>query len=249
MNVLEMKEIDILNYNSFSITIQTKDANKLIPSMKNNEPGREQLSPSEIKYIHNQGNAFKDGLLCFPKDIEKEVYEEILRIKDWQNILQNDDIKEIILNPTTEGLSRIVNCESPMVFDRVRAIYTNMINQGTHNISYRVIQVLDDRFKEIQNKIYKTKIDLTNKKLTVDNSSSEVNNLKEQNEKLQDEMKKQQEQMIEMQKQMTEFMKQNNNEQKSEEKKEEEIKENSDGETKESQTKSIGKQSKSTATK
>lgn len=191
MSIIDSKYIDVLNFNSFSVTIKTKDLNKAIDGTTDENPIVLQLTPEEVKYIHNSSNAFKDGLLFFDKDFEKEIYEELLRLPNWENILKNSEISDIILNPTIEGLTKIIENESSIVLDRVRAIYTNLKNIGIHDISYRVLEILDERYKEIQNKIYKTNIDLTNKiveKIDV----AEVNLLKKQNEDMQKQMEEMQ---------------------------------------------------------
>lgn len=204
MSVSDLKYIDIFNDNSFSVTIRTKDSNTAIDGKSDL-----QLAPEEVKYIHNSSNAFKDGLLFFSEEIEQEIYEDLLRLNHWRDILKNSQIEEIILNPTIDGLTKIINNESPTVLDRVRSIYTSLKNAGVYDISYRVLEILDERYKEIQNKIYKTNIDLTNKIVEKVNVA-EVNILKQQNIELQQQQEAMQKQMEEMKLMMASLTKKEN---------------------------------------
>lgn len=219
MEIDKLKVIDIYNYNSFAITIDTKEINKVIEPMRNGEPTIEQITPLEVKSINNKGRIFKDGLLFFNKELEKEIYEDWIRIPDWENIMRNEEIEEVLITNSMDGLEKIIKNESPLFFDRVRSIQIQLQNKGSYDISYRILTTLEKRYEEIKNKIYKTKIDLSNKKSEDNIKRSEVNTLKKQNEEMQKQMEM-------MQKQMAEFMKQSNQTEKVDDKKSEEIVEN-----------------------
>lgn len=193
LSILDKKNISVYNWNDFSFTVTTKDSSVLINRATSEYPGVVQLTADEIKGINNTSRTFKDGWLFFDEAEEKEIYEDLLRIPTWESILRNVDIIDIILTSDLDGLTQIINCEYS-VLDRVRSVYMPLINLGQHDISNRVLGVLNTRHDEIQRGILKTRIDLTDM-IIAKSKLADVNKLKLENEQLENQVKELQSQI------------------------------------------------------
>lgn len=118
------------------------------------EPGSEaspytlQLSFAEIRGINSNSNVFREGYLRFHPDWEKEVYEK-LGIRDYHEILTDNDIQDIILNPTKEKLEKVVSIQSTSLFERIRGMLVMLENQGRYDISTRVKGLINARYEEL----------------------------------------------------------------------------------------------------
>lgn len=197
--IKEAEKIGVLNYNENSVSIRTSptESYRFERSVDGVTPTIVFLTIGQIRYANNY-NAFRNGLLFFEKNREKEVYEE-LNIDDWENILSNNDIREIIIHPTFEGLKKIISIKDDSMFERVRAAYHKLKVENTHDISIRVAQIIETRYREIQNKKLTTSIVLEKKDIATPVDNREVESLKSANEAMQ-------KQLEEMQKMMSELL-------------------------------------------
>lgn len=189
MSIKENVAITVLNYNDFIVSLPTNIRTHILEPMNNGYPTRVSLTFSELQHINGQSSAIRSGLIRFEEEQEKEIYEA-LAIFDWKNILTNAQIKDIILHPTKDGLQKFVNIIDESVLLRVRNILTVLKNSGEYDISHRVIQVIDVRYAELQQKIFKSSIEIKAKDLPMTEDVSEV---KKKNEILEDKLAKMQE--------------------------------------------------------
>lgn len=176
--------IDLINYHSFGVAIQTKENKYWVECMEDDTPTRLSLTLDEIKYINTNSEAFKLGLLFFQEDVEKEIYENDLRITAWEDILKPEQIKDIIINPTTEGLNKLLKIKSVLGFDIVRGIFTNLKNKDNYDISTRVERLIKERYKELSYKIYDTKLIVKPKDSPVKKDNKEIDTLKKELEEM-----------------------------------------------------------------
>lgn len=205
MAINENKLINILNYNDNPVAIKTHQKEYLCQPQENGQPSITPLIFAEIQSLNGNSNAFKIGTLRFPEDIEEEIYKDI-RIADWRDILKNEDIEDIILHPSIDGLTKIISIKNVALFERVRGIFFSLKNTNQYDISTRVEKIINARYKELCNRKIKTDIILTPKDTSTAIPNEEVYALKEQNEamKMQMEtMQKMMEQMMAMQTQNT----------------------------------------------
>ena len=179
--------IDVINYHSFDIAIRTKDRGYLVEAMKNGIPTRLPLELEEIRYINTSSNAFKLGLLFFDESVEQEMYEKELRIHYWRDILRPSEIKNILLNADIEGLTRILNIKDIIVFEIVRGISTQLKNEN-YNTSVRVDKIISQRFTELNNRIYDTRILLKPKDVEIPITSQDVESIKQENSEMKTEI-------------------------------------------------------------
>ena len=136
--IKETEKISVLNYNEnrVSVEVAPNKSYSFEPSNDGVTPTVIPMSIDEIRYANNS-TAFKNGTLFFDKSREEEIYKE-LNITDWQNILSNDAIREIILHPTYDGLNRIIAIKDRAEFERVRAVFHKLKQDETHDDSVRV---------------------------------------------------------------------------------------------------------------
>lgn len=151
----------VLNYNTSPVCIKTRYSSEVVPAGNDKNPSGIPLSLDDIIYVNNTGNAFKIGLLRFDSEYEDELYKE-LRISDWKDILTNNEIYDIILNPDISRLERLLVIDNQMYFDRVYGAFLGLRNAGA-NISTKVDDIMRVRRKELKEHKRKSNIVLTAK--------------------------------------------------------------------------------------
>lgn len=156
------------------------------PSVDGEIPSVIPMTFEQIRYANNY-NTFRGGFLFFENSRAKEIYEE-LGISNWGNILNNKEIQDILLNPTYEGLKKIVDIKDSAVFERVRAAFHKLKAEGTNDISVRVQQIISTRYKELQNKKVTTSIVIEKKDLAQSVPNQEVESLKAENKAMQEQL-------------------------------------------------------------
>ena len=198
--IQDMTTINVLNYNSSTVVISTKhDSYAIEPAIDSDNPTILPLTLDEILYANANSMAFKSGILRFPEDIEKEMYEDYLRIPNWESLLTIKQIENIILHPTMEGLTKLVSVKDSGIFDRIRGVFIRLKNTTNDDISLRVEKIIEARGNELRNGIRNTQIVIKARDAVSTVSTDEVDGLKKQNEDLQN-------QLNEMQAMMAEFL-------------------------------------------
>lgn len=119
-----------------------------------NQPTIIPLTLDEIRYANN-GTAFRTGALEFPKDIEDDLYND-LRI-DKTKVLKIKEIRDILLNPTKEGIIKIISISSLSDFDRVRGQFQKLKSEG-YKLTLDMANVIDTRTRELFNNQIKSNI-------------------------------------------------------------------------------------------
>lgn len=194
--IKDMKTINVLNYNSSIVVVSTKhDSYTIEPAMDSENPTTLPLTLEEILYINGNSMAFKSGILRFPTDIEKEIYEDYLKIPNWESLLTIKEIEDIILHPTMDGLTKIVNVKDSGIFDRIRGVFIRLKNISNDDISLRVEKIFEARFDELKRGIRNTQIEIKAKDAVSPVSNDEVDELKKKNEDLQVQLNQMQEMM------------------------------------------------------
>lgn len=193
MSIKENVSIPVYNYNESNICIPTNISTHILPPAVDGVPSVDYLSFAEINYINGISDCFRTGLVRFDDNDKEEIYSA-LGFTDWKNILTNDEIRDILLNPTIEGLQRVIDVTNASIFDRIRTIFVSLKENTDNDISNRVIKIMETRELEFKRGIYKTQIVLKPKDVSEKSvSNDEINAIKEQNAMLM-------EQLAEMQK-------------------------------------------------
>lgn len=166
-----MKHISVLNYNDSCVCINIAPNKSLVfeASLGDGQPTTIPLTLDEIRYANNS-TAFKTGLLEFPEDIENELYDE-LRI-DKDKVLKLKDIEEILLNPTKEGLIKIISITSLANFDRVRGQFQKLKYNG-YKLTLDMANVIETRTRELFNNQIRSDISIDDADIPVNNKKVE----------------------------------------------------------------------------
>lgn len=149
--------ITVLNYMPCSIIVNSNVTSYKFEPCTNGVPSVQIIPYSEIKVVNSTSNIFREGYLFFEHENKKELYES-LGIKEWQLILSQEDIENIILNPTKEGLQRLINVKTVSYFERIRGVFSKLRKSGTYDISIRAQNIIEMRYKELRSGVINTKI-------------------------------------------------------------------------------------------
>ena len=198
MSKIDLQNITVLNYNENEVFVDSsKEHYKFNASRDGVTPTMQNISISELQYICSNTDVIVTGWLTFDEDEKDEIYTA-LRLPNWREILTNEDISNILTNPTMEGLQRIIDISNLTYFDRVRIVMFRLLNDGV-DISSKVKNVVDRRYEELQKRQRVSSIILNPRIGEKKVSNEQVQELSEQNAKLQ-------EQLDEMKKMMAQFM-------------------------------------------
>lgn len=190
MAISKTKNYLVLNYGHSPIGVSTRHENYLIPGADGDVPASLPLTIDEIQVINSNSPVFKVGMLRFEEKDEKDIYEE-LRILNWQDILTDRAIEDILLNPDAESLQKLVSIESEPYYERIRGVYVGLKSAGAA-ISLNVSNAIEARREELLRHKRTTDIRVTanpdghNKVV----SSEEVDDLKRQIAEMQEMMAK-----------------------------------------------------------
>ena len=203
MSIKENVSIAVLNYNESNICIPTNSSTHILPPAVDGVPSVDYLSFAEINYVNGISDCFRTGLVQFEDKDKEEIYSA-LHFSDWKNIITNAEIKDILLNPTIEGLQKIIGVTNKSVFDRIRTIFVGLKENPDNDISNRVIKIMETRENEFKRGIYKSQIILKPKDASEKAiSKDEIDAIKEQNAMLMNQLADMQKMLASMQKENT----------------------------------------------
>lgn len=167
----------VLNKNSSPVIVETRYDGYVIPAGSENEPSALPFSVDEISQINSKAPVFKVGLLWFEPEFEKDLYEDVCHIRNWQDILKDSEIEDAITHPTIEKLNKIISIQNPMYFERCYGIYMGLRN-ANFALQGNVISVMNMRYKEMRRKKLETGIKLA-PTMIAETSNEELDNAKE----------------------------------------------------------------------
>lgn len=174
--------INVLNENPIVVTVKSNLGEYVFDVGSPENPTMQTMKFSEIQYIYRNGHGIQNGLLVFEKDEEKEIYES-LGFSEWQDILRISDIEDILTNPDTKKLQRIIDIKNIALFERVRMNLIGLNSTGRFDVSNRVADVVNRRFAELISGIRNSNIIVQS--IDVDNiSTKDVKSLQEEVENL-----------------------------------------------------------------
>ena len=199
MPISKTKNYLVLNYNPSPVAVSTKHDSFLIAGGTQNEPTSMPFTIDEITAINSGSPVFKIGLLFFEPEDQEDIYHE-LRIDKWQDILRDEDIERIMLDPSVDGLQKFLDIENDAYFERVRGVFVGLKNAGA-DLSTNVEKVINGRYKELVARKRKSEIRLTPVQATTPDAE-----LKDKIKAQADAMAAMQAQMQAMQDMITKFM-------------------------------------------
>lgn len=200
MSIKENVAIPVYNYNEYYICLPTNVTTHMLPPATDGTPSVDYLSANEISYINGISDCFRTGLIQFDDENKEDIYSEIIKFADWRSIITNEEIEDILLNPTMDGLQKIINITNQSVFDRIRAIYVRIKENDEEDLSNRVIKIMDTRYSEFRKGILRTAIEIKAKDSSINKSVSteEIDAVKEQNTILMAQLAEMQKMLAEM---------------------------------------------------
>lgn len=166
--------------------VSPSDSYTFEPSLDGLVPSVIPMTMDQVRYANNF-NTFRGGFLFFTDENAKDIYSE-LGINNWTDILSNREIQNILLEPSYEGLKRIIDIKDSAVFERVRAVFHRLKSDRTNDISLRVQQIINTRYKELQRKKVNTEIVIEKKDVATPTSDKEVESLKAENKIMQEQL-------------------------------------------------------------
>lgn len=166
----------VLNYSSSPVSIITKDRGYMLEGGTREQPYVLPLTLDEINTANTNGFAFKYGCAFFEPEFEKAIYEE-LRMLNWEDILHDEQIEDIILHPTKECLEKLIAIDNEIYFGRVYGIYMGLKSIFAE-ISPRVELVIEQRRDELKVNQRKTEIVLSKPIPKADTTSADIAELK-----------------------------------------------------------------------
>lgn len=193
MAINKNADYSVLNYGHSPVAVSTKHENFIIPAGTREEPSIQVMSYEDIQWINNTSTAFRNGILRFDPDYEEELYKA-LPVRGYQDILTDQEIEDIMLHPTEQGLTRILSIEDPTYFNRVYGVYLGMVNAG-YGIPGDVSNLMRGRYRECVQRKRQTAFRV--KPRTVDRSE-DVEALKAQNDEMAQQLAALQKQMDDM---------------------------------------------------
>ena len=198
MSIKENLAIKLYNYNPFVLSVTTNIRTyQLDPCYDMEIPTFATVTYAELDYFNSVSSALRNGMIVIDESVRDEVYEA-LHIIDTDKILFNEDIEEILIHPTREGLEKIISNTDESVFNRANGIYVGLINNGEHDISNRVTNIITMRRDEIRRGMLKTQIQLVAKDDNIKATNEDIESVKAQNDALQTQLNQMQEMMAKL---------------------------------------------------
>lgn len=190
MKIQDNQNIKVLNYGTSPVTVKTANREYLFDGAVDGVPTVFYMSFQDIEYINSRSTVFRTGMLVFEKEQQNEIYVA-LNIPNWEEVVLFEDIiEDMILNPTEENLKRIIAIKDIFIFERIRGKLVYFINQGTEDVSNKVTDVVNQRFKEINSGVSKSKIIFKKEVKPIVVENEEVQELKAQLAQMQEMMSK-----------------------------------------------------------
>lgn len=179
---LDLDNILVFNRNECIICVEGPNNESFrFKAATEDEPSVNIMTLKALQFVNSNTKIIKTGWLTFEDEYKEEIYTQ-LRIKDWDKIMSNEEIREILLAHTMEGLQRLIDINDFTYFDRVRIELFRLIQDGA-DVTSRVRDIVDRRYAELQARQRKSSIVLVPKDTVA--PMSKVKKLETQNEELQ----------------------------------------------------------------
>lgn len=185
MATVEEKTYLMCNHTPSKVSVSMRDGSSLIiEGGAYDHPSTYPFTLSELQHLNNTTRCIKNGTLI-PQEGDKEFIYETLRITDWRDIISNAEVEKIILEPTVEGLQKIINIKDSQYFDRIYGVFLGLKNSDAP-IAANVINLITKRYRELLDG--KRETELTVKKAvktpTTATNGEQINELKAEIEQL-----------------------------------------------------------------
>lgn len=158
MSISKTKHYLVLNYNSSGVAISTRHDSFIVEGGSADAPGSLPLTFDEIAEVNSKSPAFKIGLLRFAPEVEEALYDA-LSIPNWRDIWTQEQIENMLRNPTMEMSQKILDIENDLYFERIRGVMLGLRSAGV-DIPGKMERMIEQRRLELARRQRKTKIQL-----------------------------------------------------------------------------------------
>lgn len=148
MQTIETPTYPLYNYSTSKIIVALRDGSVVVEGGTRDQPGVYPFTLMELQQIANSSSVIQVGYLRPAKEDAKFIYET-LRIRNWEDILTEEDIEQMVLHPTVEGLTKLINIKDAFYYERVYGIFIGLKNVNAP-IADNVSRLLKGRYKELQ---------------------------------------------------------------------------------------------------
>lgn len=138
----------LYNYSPSMVIVQCKDNTITFEGGSTEAPTSFPFTMNELQYINNKCEVIKNGTLV-PSEDEAEYVYGALRIQNYQSILSNQQIEDIILHPTVEGLEKILAIKDTPYYERIYGIFISLRNADAP-ITANVARIIKGRYLELR---------------------------------------------------------------------------------------------------
>lgn len=145
---IEEKTYLMCNYSTSPLIVSMRENSVFLEGGRRDAPITYPFTMRELVEINNTSTAIKSGRLV-PTEEQKEYIYNQLRITDWKDILSDEQIEQIILYPTVEGLKRLLDIKDSFYFERVYGAYIGLRNVNAP-ISANIGRLIRGRYEELQ---------------------------------------------------------------------------------------------------
>lgn len=159
MNITNNTIINVCSYTPSTIIASTSVQDYIFEPCMTDNPIILPMSAVEVKEIHSKSSIFVDGYLTFEDELKEDMYN-FLKINDWKNILNQLEIMNCIVSGRRDDILKLISIKSKGYFERVYGVYIALKQSNRYDISMRVAKAIEHRYKELQQGIVKTQIEL-----------------------------------------------------------------------------------------
>lgn len=152
--------IKVLNYSVNSIGLQGQLREYYLEGSRGT-PTVATMFFSEVEYINARSPVFSSGALRFDPIEQDKVYNA-LNLPSWESsVLFDEEIDRIIIEADHDGLQRFLDIKDVFTAERVRGHMIALRNSPDHDISNRVIDLIEKRYDEINRGVRNTKLSVS----------------------------------------------------------------------------------------
>lgn len=169
MEITNNTIINVCSYMPHTIIASTNVQDYIFEPCMTDTPVIIPMTAVEIKEIHSKSRVFADGLLSFEDDVKADVYK-LLRVQDYENILNQVEIMNCIVSGKKDDIAKLISIKSKGYFERVYGVYVALKQSNMYDISMRVAKAIEHRHKELQQGVINTQIKI------LDNENNDNNN-------------------------------------------------------------------------
>lgn len=122
---------------------------------------------SDVEYINSRTPVFRNGRVQFAENERDDIYHA-LYLDNWQDtVLFDEEIERIIREGDMEAAQKFLDISDVAEIHRVRAHMVALSNDPNIDVSNRMIDVINQRYDEINRGVRRSEINLSKAKARV----------------------------------------------------------------------------------